>query len=94
MNKEVNIEEDAIRYANTQPKGQWNAAKIGYMAGAGDWIWESDESFSKEEVAIIYELVWATIGSDNEEKNKLINKIRSKLEMADVLIIKKVQVDQ
>lgn len=36
MDKEVNIEEDAIRYANTQPKGEWNAAKLGYIAGVLD----------------------------------------------------------
>lgn len=90
-NNEVNIEEDAIRYANTQPKGEWNTSKIGYMAGARDYIWEGDQSFSKEEVAIIYELVWAAIGSGDEEKNKLIDRIRSKLEMSDVLIIKRLK---
>ncbi len=36
--EEVNMEEHAIRYANTQPKGQWNAAKVGYLAGALDVI--------------------------------------------------------
>lgn len=90
--KEINIEEDAIRYANTQPTNEWNSAKIGYMAGARDNIWEGDQSFNKDEVAIIYELVWAAIGSEDDRKNKLIDGIRSKLEMADILIIKKIRI--
>ena len=36
--KELKVEEHAITYANTQPKGEWNASKKGYMAGALDFI--------------------------------------------------------
>lgn len=34
--EKTKIEDDAIRYANTQPENQWNAAKLGYIAGALD----------------------------------------------------------
>jgi hypothetical protein len=84
--KEVNIENDAIRYANTQPKGQRNAAKLGYMAGAMDYVWEGDESLNKDEVAAIYKLIWDSAG-----ENPIYDRIRSKLEMADVLIIKRIE---
>jgi len=60
------------------------------MAGAQDVLSDIGESINHDEVAVIYELVWAAIGSMSDEKNELINSIRSKLEMAGTLIIKRI----
>lgn len=75
MTKEEKIEAAAIKYANTQPGDNWNAAKLGYTAGMSDALEDINEYAKQQAIAFAEwygEQKWDSIGEVAVEGAELV----------------------